>query len=140
MFDTSMIIHIYIDLRPIYICIIIDESRLFIPFAPNVAPSAPEGAHVIYSLPATCPPLPRAAYGGLYQGRSAGYFIPRPPAVSRLERVARARVASSPRPCRSLQLATPQPIRPQRGLPNMIYHLPAGCPPSASLLYIYLHK
>ena len=46
-----MISHIYIDLRPIYICLIIDESRLFVPFAPNVAPSAPQGANVPCGVP-----------------------------------------------------------------------------------------
>ena len=108
-----MMIHIYIDQCPIYICIIIYESRLFRP-ALILRSLHPLRGYICLCV---CPPLPRAAEGGLYQGRSAGYFIPRPPAVRRLERAARARVASAPHPCRSLQLAAPPPICPQRGRP-----------------------
>ncbi len=81
----------------------INEIRLFVPFARCCSPpSAPPGGHYGTSicpplarrlpaacpplarrLPAACPPLPHAAYGGLYQGRSAGYFIPRPPSRRR---------------------------------------------------------
>ena len=113
MFDTYIMIHIYIGHGTIYICIIIYESRLFRPTL------ILRSLHPLWGYICLCvyPPLHRAADGGLYQGRSAGYFIPRPPAVRRLEHTSRARVASSPHPCRMLLLAAPPPICPQRGLP-----------------------
>ena len=110
-----MMIHIYIGHGSIYICIIIYESRLFRP-ALILRSLHPLRGYICLCV---CPPLTRAADGGLYQGRSAGYFIPRPPAVRRLEQASRARVASSPLPCRTLQLAAPQPICPQRGRPDL---------------------
>ena len=108
-----MMIHVYIGQGSIYILLIIYESRLFRP-ALILRSLHPLRGYICLCV---CPPLPRAADGGLYHGRSAGYFIPRPPAVQRLDRVARERVASSPHPCHT-PAAAPPPICPQRGRPD----------------------
>ena len=107
-----MMIHIYIGHGSIYICLIIYESRLFRP-ALILRSLHPLGGYICLCV---CPPLPRAGDGGLYQGHYAGYFIPRPPAVQRLEQASRERGASSPHPCRTLLLAAPPPICPPKGV------------------------
>ena len=125
-----MISHIYIDLRPIYIWLIIDESSLFVPFAPNVAPSAPQGAHLICRLPAAPPRRLRR----LISRSLRGLFYPPPARVSAAGALRQGWSALAPSTLGALLLlAAPPPICPQRGLPNMScrHHL-------CSFAFIYL--
>ena len=122
MFDTSMISHIYIVLRPIYICLIIDESRLFVPFAPNVAHSAPQGAHVPYGVPAAAiPPAPPPRLKPLPASPLKGGLPKMPYGVPA--------AAIPPAPPPRLKPLPASPLK--GGLPKMPYGVPAAAMPPA---------
>ena len=95
--------------------------------SPPRRPSAPKGGSLICftvcppvarCLPAACPPLPRAAYGGLYQGRSAGYLIPRPPAWRRQPHCAKGEGRKRPLPLARASARRPAARPPPKGAPQ----------------------